>query len=108
MFGSIGPLVISGFLLNAALDNEKVVERRVAAEDKGCISRLQSLGEVKTDKNDTATLTIKSIKDPRKAMDDATAAVFLCPQRTLTSFCLGDKCLPGDAVDMTLKMRRNR
>lgn len=108
MVGSIAPLVASGFLLNASLDNEKIVERRIASEDKGCITRLRGLGNVQTDKDNVATLTVKSVKDPRKAMNDASAAVFVCPQRTLTGFCLGDKCLPGDSIDMVLKMRRNR
>ena len=106
MIASLAPLVASGFLINAGMDNEKIVARRVAAEDKGCLDRLRKLGNVKTDKSGVATLTIKSVKDPRTAINDASSAVFVCPQRTMTDFCLGDTCLPGQTIDLTMKLRK--
>ncbi len=84
------------YILYTALDLKTINERKNEATDRQCTEKLNELakissGTLKTEAQNT-TLTQTKFDDPRGALSTATMAIMMCPNKNLTSFCMGDQC----------------
>lgn len=98
---------LGGMILASAVDEGARSERQRDATDRQCLSILKSIpGAEVTDTGDLSVL-VKSVVDPRKAIDDMTTAVLVCPGRRLVDPCIGDRCQGSqDKVIMRFKLRK--
>jgi hypothetical protein len=105
------PLFVGGgFVIKSAIDANGRAEKQIEATNKKCMERLRSMGEVKELSSGIFEVTIKQVKDPRKALTDATVAQSMCPYRSMTNFCLGDTCdkaSKGVSMKFTLRNRKD-
>lgn len=106
ILASIPFFVGGGVILAKTIDQNQRVERQIAATNKRCNERLKTIGDVKELSPGHFEVSIKQVKDPRKALADATIAQALCPYRALTDLCIGDACdKGGSGVSMKFSLR---
>lgn len=93
-------------ILRDATDAKLRAERQIVATEEQCIKLLKTLpnGNVMSANGDV-TVVIGKIADPRKALTDATVASLMCPNKTLSDICLGDKCVPGGKDEVSLRLK---
>jgi hypothetical protein len=93
-------------ILRDATDVKLRSERQIVATEKQCINLLKTLPNANVVMaNDDVTVIIGKIVDPRKALTDATVASLMCPNKTLSDICLGDKCGPGEKAEVALRLK---
>jgi hypothetical protein len=95
------------YTLYNALDLKEINARKDDATARQCTEKLNELakssfGTLKTTGADT-NLTLAKFDDPRGALSTATMAIMMCPNKNLTSFCMGDQC-PGSNQQIIMTM----
>jgi hypothetical protein len=94
------------YILFATVDQKERQDRQWAETDTQCVSLLKSIPGAEVNAGSDMTVVVRNVTDPRKAIVDASAAVFMCPGRKMTEMCLGDKCVGAqDKVVLRFKMR---
>lgn len=90
-----------GYIIVSALDMHEREAREKAATDSQCVDLINTLPSVTvTQTGGDLQAVMRDVKDPRKALSDATVAAMMCPGRKLVEVCLGDKC--AGATDSTV------
>jgi hypothetical protein len=104
---SVAFFALGTLILTSAIDEKARTERQRESTDRQCLSILRSIpGAEVTDSGDVSVL-VKNVTDPRKAIDDLTTAVLVCPSRRLVDPCIGDRCQGSqDKVIMRFKLRK--
>lgn len=93
MLSSFAFFAGGGMVISATIDMSEREKRQAADVDAQCIKLLNTLPSASvTETGGEATVVMRDIIDPRKALSDATVAAMMCPARTLEEVCLGDKC----------------
>lgn len=109
IFSSFAFFAGGTLILRIATDAKLRAERQIVATEKQCVSLLNTLPNAKvTLIKDDITVVIGNVVEPRKALTDATVASLMCPNKSLSDICLGDKCGPGekDEIILTLKFTK--
>jgi len=97
-----------GFVLVQALDRQASLESQVQRSDTACRAQLVRLGRITPLPNNQIQIDIEEtndpdgLKDPRRTLADATAALAMCPNREIVSACLGTTC--GSEVAGPIRM----
>lgn len=102
----IGCFVAGSFVLANGIDRQRVQEEQGRRADVACREQLVRLGRF-TPGTTSYEVDMGEVKDPRRALADATAALAMCPGREITEACLGVNCGPGGApgpVRMVVKL----
>lgn len=108
MLASIPCFALGGVIIMKTMDQSRRAASQALVTDKQCRERLATIGTIK-ESNDTITLTVRNVQDPRKALTDASIAQSLCPQRTLAEICLGEACEPNSkSVTLRLQLQAGR
>lgn len=94
-------------VLTSAVDEQARSERQREATDRQCLSLLGSIPGAEVTGSDDVTVLVRNVTDPRRALDDMSTAVLVCPGRRIVDPCIGDRCQGSqDKVIMRFKMRK--
>lgn len=111
MFASFAFYGAGGMVISSAIDMQEREARQRAETDRQCLDLLRALPSSSVaDVDGVATVVIRDVMDPRRALSDGTLAQAMCPGRKLTEVCLGDGCqggVAGESVVLRLKLERN-
>lgn len=104
---SIAFFALGALLVTSAVDEKARAERQRDSTDRQCLSILKSIPGAEVTEAGDVTVLVRNVTDPRKAIDDLTTAVLVCPSRRLTDPCIGDRCQGSqDKVIMRFKLKK--
>lgn len=111
IFAGVCFYATSAAVMVQALDRRSEAEVQIERADTSCRSQIVRLGRLVPMPDNQIQLEItedtpEGLKDPRKTLADATAALAMCTGREIVAACLGTTCgtdVPGP-VRMTITL----
>lgn len=94
-----------GFILSEMLDRNGVAADQARRSEVACREQIVRLGRITPRENNAVEIEITDVSDPRSALADATAALAMCPGRSIIEACIGTMCgtAPGP-IRMVIKL----
>lgn len=91
-FAGMAFFAAGGVVLSSGIDRQRIQDAQLKQSETSCREQLVRLGRLTPLTNNVYEVEVSDVRDPRKALADASAALAMCPGRDLTESCLGVNC----------------
>lgn len=83
---------LASLIFFKALDKQRADDEKIARIEQSCRDQILKFGKVQPGADGVLEIDMGEVKDPRKAMGDASAVLAMCPTKKILSACMGISC----------------